>query len=154
MTGLARNRSTNKPHVQVGVGPSKSAKKKAKKKAAAARKADAADTDGTEGVGAAGSNGEPHGAAKSSGQQHADTSGTTGTKGKIKGMTTAKAHTYAQHITEHTLIFYALNICSHWACCIVGKKSMVQTDPPTVPVADLLPGGTAPEGEWQSYKDE
>lgn len=36
----------------------------------------------------------------------------------------------------------------------VGKKTMVQTDPPTVPVADLLPGGLAPEGEWQSYKDE
>ena len=31
---------------------------------------------------------------------------------------------------------------------------MVQTDPPTVPVADLFPGGVAPEGEWQSYKDE
>ncbi|KAL3132680.1 Methionine aminopeptidase 2A, variant 2 [Trebouxia sp. C0010 RCD-2024] len=35
-----------------------------------------------------------------------------------------------------------------------GKKSLVQTDPPTIPVADLLPGGLAPEGEWQSYKDD
>ena len=37
---------------------------------------------------------------------------------------------------------------------IVGKKKKVQTDPPTIPVAELLPGGSAPEGEWQSYKDE
>jgi len=37
---------------------------------------------------------------------------------------------------------------------IVGKKKKVQTDPPTIPVAELLPGGIAPEGEWQSYKDE
>lgn len=35
-----------------------------------------------------------------------------------------------------------------------GKKKKVQTDPPTIPVADLLPGGSAPEGEWQSYKDD
>lgn len=35
-----------------------------------------------------------------------------------------------------------------------GKKKKVQTDPPSIPVAELLPGGIAPEGEWQSYKDE
>ena len=29
-----------------------------------------------------------------------------------------------------------------------------QTDPPTVPVRLLFPGGKYPEGEWQSYKDD
>lgn len=29
-----------------------------------------------------------------------------------------------------------------------------QTDPPSVPVRLLFPGGNYPEGEWQSYKDE
>ena len=35
-------------------------------------------------------------------------------------------------------------------CVTEGKK--VQTDPPSIPIADLLPGGFAPEGEWQSYQ--
>lgn len=40
--------------------------------------------------------------------------------------------------------------------CAAGKKtaSLVQSEPPTVPVWDLFPGGIFPEGEWQSYKDE
>lgn len=104
---------------EVGAGPSKSAKKKAKKKAAAARKADAVETGGTEGLEEAGTNRESNGCAESSTVQSAETNGIAGKKKKSK-----------------------------------GKKTMVQTDPPTVPVADLLPGGLAPEGEWQSYKDD
>jgi methionyl aminopeptidase len=33
-------------------------------------------------------------------------------------------------------------------------KPKTQTDPPSVPVADLFPSGQFPEGEWQSYKDD
>ncbi|KAL3132677.1 Methionine aminopeptidase 2B, variant 2 [Trebouxia sp. C0010 RCD-2024] len=104
---------------EVGAGPSKSAKKKAKKKAAAARKADAVETGGPEGLEEAGTNRDSNVSAESSSVQSAETSGIAGKKKKSK-----------------------------------GKKAIVQTDPPTVPVADLLPGGLAPEGEWQSYKDD
>jgi len=43
---------------------------------------------------------------------------------------------------------------SHSNSCLTGKKKKVQTEPPTVPIAELFAGGIAPEGEWQSYKDE
>ena len=36
----------------------------------------------------------------------------------------------------------------------VGKKATVQTEPPSIPVAEFFPDGHFPEGEWQSYKDE
>lgn len=39
-------------------------------------------------------------------------------------------------------------------CDVSGKKKKVQTDPPSIPVAELFPEGDFPEGEWQSYKDE
>lgn len=35
-----------------------------------------------------------------------------------------------------------------------GGGSKQQTDPPSIPVKDLFPGGKFPEGEWQSYKDD
>ena len=74
--------STNvRPLAQVGAGPSKSAKKKAKKKAAAARKADAVETNGIEGLEEAGT---LHRNAESI--QPAETNGTAGKKKKNKGM--------------------------------------------------------------------
>lgn len=72
-----------RPYAQVGSGPSKSAKKKAKKKAAAARKADAVETNGTEGLEEAGT---VNGNAESNGIQSAETTGTAGKKKKSKGM--------------------------------------------------------------------
>ena len=48
---------------------------------------------------------------------------------------------------------YSPCACRHNVVC-TGKKKKVQTDPPSIPVAELLPGGVAPEGEWQSYKNE
>ena len=35
-----------------------------------------------------------------------------------------------------------------------GKKAKQQTDPPSIPLSQLYTGGTFPEGEWQSYKQE
>ena len=35
-----------------------------------------------------------------------------------------------------------------------GKKPTAQTEPPSIPVAEVFPDGQFPEGEWQSYKDE
>lgn len=35
-----------------------------------------------------------------------------------------------------------------------GKKATVQTEPPSIPVADFFPDGQFPEGEWQSYKED
>lgn len=34
------------------------------------------------------------------------------------------------------------------------KETKEQTDPPTIPIADLFPQGNFPEGEIQQYKDE
>ncbi|KAL3680318.1 hypothetical protein R1sor_023274 [Riccia sorocarpa] len=34
------------------------------------------------------------------------------------------------------------------------KKTLVQTDPPSIPVKDLFPDGEFPEGETQPYKDD
>ncbi|KAF3788939.1 Methionine aminopeptidase 2A [Nymphaea thermarum] len=34
------------------------------------------------------------------------------------------------------------------------KEPLEQTDPPSIPVADLFPSGDFPEGEIQQYKDE
>ena len=59
-------------------------------------------------------------------------------------MTLSKVHTPAG----------CMSWCSICRFIYAGKKSKVQTDPPTIPVADLLPGGIAAEGEWQSYKDK
>lgn len=41
-------------------------------------------------------------------------------------------------------------------CGLTGKKkgAPVQTEPPSVPVAEFFPSGKFPEGERQSYKDE
>ena len=54
--------------------------------------------------------------------------------------------------------------CRIGLLCVVsatGKKkktaaaeSMEQTDPPSIPVADLFRGRPFPEGEWQQYQDE
>ena len=35
-----------------------------------------------------------------------------------------------------------------------GKKAKQQTDPPCIPLSQLYPAATFPEGEWQSYKEE
>ena len=35
-----------------------------------------------------------------------------------------------------------------------AKKPKEQTDPPSIPLADLFPDGKFPEGEWQSYIGE
>ena len=50
-------------------------------------------------------------------------------------------------------VHYTNFMIYHNPLCLTGKKK-VQTDPPSIAVADLFPGGIAPEGEWQSYKDE
>ena len=35
-----------------------------------------------------------------------------------------------------------------------GSAILVQTEPPSVPVASMFPSGIFPEGELQDYKDE
>lgn len=35
-----------------------------------------------------------------------------------------------------------------------GKKSLKQTEPPSITVKRLFPDGVYPEGEWQPYKHE
>lgn len=38
--------------------------------------------------------------------------------------------------------------------CRKKKEPPQQTDPPSIPVAELYPSGEFPEGEIQQYKDE
>ena len=98
------NGGTNgRPLAQVGAGPSKSAKKKAKKKAAAARKVDAVETNGTEGLEEAGTS---NGSTESNGTQPAETNGIAGKKKKNKGMV------YCCRMTVVTV----LNDNAYWPC--------------------------------------
>lgn len=74
--------------VQVTSGPSKSAKKKAKKKAAAARKADGIENGETEGLEAAGANGNTNHSSETNGVEPVNSNGAAGKKKKGKGVHT------------------------------------------------------------------
>lgn len=104
-------------HAQVGAGPSKSAKKKAKKKAAAARKADAAETNGTEGLEEAGTS---NGNAESNGIHSAETNGPSGKKKTKKGMVTAV--TSLQELYS-TMMCISLTGVAMWCCTCSNQSS-------------------------------
>ena len=101
------------PHAQVGAGPSKSAKKKAKKKAAAARKADAAETNGTEGLEEAGTS---NGNAESNGIQPAETNGPSGKKKSKTGMVILQE-------SYHTVTRISLTCIATWCCACSNQSS-------------------------------
>ncbi|KAK9810488.1 hypothetical protein WJX72_011481 [[Myrmecia] bisecta] len=127
---------------------SKSKKKKQKKKAAAERKKAEGDDQG--GDGGPASAGEQHGAnGVSSGlaclhvkdeaaaQPGSDDEGAEGEEpGEELGGEAAKKKKKNKNKSAKK------------------KKPAEQSDPPSIPVAQLFPSGIFPEGEWQSYKDD
>lgn len=96
---------------------------------------------------------------EANGVESGDSHGTASKKKKSKGMCLQLQHASTQCLCTYrssVVIKSAVLLCivPDVIFATVGKKKKVQTDPPTIPVAELLPGGVAPEGEWQSYKDE
>lgn len=68
-------------------------------------------------------------------------------------------------IVHNLLIFYCSKLNSPFSSpfcqaknvfCLCRRKKELpqQTDPPSIPVIELIPSGEFPEGEIQQYKDE
>lgn len=74
--------------------------------------------------------------------------------GEAEGLEAAGANGNANHTSETNGVEH-VNSTGAAGKKKKGKgKKKTQTDPPSVPIAELFPGGTSPEGEWQSYKDD